>query len=496
MKKMFIKILMLILFFAVVPSVVYTGCSDGENSGVSGKQVYYCPMHPEVQSNKPGVCPICHMDLVLKDQDGDDMAEHTDNRLQLSNRKLSLANVSTTSVKKEKLLQELSVYSYIDFAEDNRKIITAKFSGRIEKLFVNKTGEVIKKGQKLFEIYSPDLIQAQNDYLIALGGLGNISGSGNKSQDNSMLNASRQKLLIMGLTESQVNELEQKKEVNMSIPYYSPFSGTVIEKKVQEGMYVNEGTVIFDIADLSELWSISEIFSDNLGTVKKGDKIKLRMQSYPGKEFDGTVDFIYPVVNSETRTIKVRSVIQNSSGLLKPNMFGEAVFSSNLGTGLSVPAEAVIFTGKRTLVWVEAEKGKFEPRDIKTGAKINGSYQVVSGLKEGERVASEGAYLIDSESQLRSGSVQDHQQHGTETPEKENQDKQTDSPEHDSHSSLIFNQVCPVLGNKVSENAPVVEYKGKKIGFCCPGCDTEFLEEPEKYMKNLSADGKKFITNS
>jgi membrane fusion protein, copper/silver efflux system len=484
MKNKIIRLVLIALLFIAAPAAVFTGCS-GDESSQSGNIVYYCPMHPEVQSNKPGVCPICHMDLVLKDHDGDDMAEHTDDLLGLNERKVTLAGISTTEVKTGIIEKEIIAYSYLDFAEQNKKIITARFSGRIEKLFVDRTGEIIKKGQPLFEIYSPDLIQAQNDYLLA--------SSNFKSPDqgnNSILEAARQKLLIMGVTEKQLDDLVNEGKVKTTLTYYSPFSGTIIDKAVQEGMYVNEGSTIYNIADMSELWSISEVLSDDLGFIKPGSSVTLRLQSYPGEEFKGRVDLIYPVVNPETRTVKVRSVFPNNNRTLKPNMYGETIFSAKMGSGIIIPSEAIIFTGKRSIVWVMPEKGRFQAREIKTGTRINGDYHVLSGLKVGEVIATEGSYLIDSEGQLKTGtSSPEHQGH---TGSLINESENTRS----AASTEIFNEVCPVLGNKVSSNTPAVDLGGKKIGFCCPGCDQEFLSNPEEYMKNLSPDGKKFIKKS
>jgi membrane fusion protein, copper/silver efflux system len=500
MKKRIIKILILFLLFSSAPVFIFTGCSDDQETAAG--RIYYCPMHPEVQSEKPGVCPICHMDLVLKDNDGDDMAEHMDDQISLNSRKLALAGVSTTMVRSEQLSKDITAYSYLDFAEQNRRIITAKFNGRIEKLYVDRTGENIKKGQQLFDIYSPDIIQAQNDYLIASSSFRNISDNGGES---SIINAARQKLLLMGVTEKQIEELEQTGKVKMTMTYYSPSNGTVIDKKVQEGMYVNEGSVIYDVADLSELWSISEILSDDLGLIKEGSRVKMRLQAYPDREFTGRVDLIYPVVNPETRTVKVRSVFPNRDNLLKPNMYGETIFSVSSGKGLTIPSEAIIFTGRRSIVWVQTEPGKFRMREIKTGYRIGNSYQVISGLKEGEIIASEGTYLIDSESQLRSGTAaEEHQQHGggtsidAETPMKGNGNQEETLLRiggDENISAGIFNEVCPVLGNKVPADPVTVEYGGKTIGFCCPGCDQEFLSDPERFMKKLSSDGKKYTNN-
>ena len=279
-------------------------------------------MHPQVHMDRPGACPICGMDLIKKVVDEKPEAVNEKdmaNMISLSPKKQVLANVSTIILKKENLQDQVTAYSYLDFVENNRKTISARFNGRIEKLFVDKTGDYIKKGQPLFEIYSPDLVQAQNEYLIALN---------NSSTTNSLLKASKKKLEIFGLTQDQIQTLEKSKEINLTLTYFSPFSGTVIEKKVQEGVYVNEGTEIYDIAELSTLWNIAEVYENNLASVKVGSPVKLHLRAYPGEEFKGRVTFIYPVVNSQTRTVKVRSEFSNYGGKLKPQMYGETVFSN------------------------------------------------------------------------------------------------------------------------------------------------------------------------
>jgi Cu(I)/Ag(I) efflux system membrane fusion protein len=409
-KMKIIKILVIIITAFISFTAINCGNDNGDNMANKGELTYYCPMHPEVTSDKPGVCPICHMDLVIQGSD-DEMDEHLDGVISLSDNKLILANVATVKVEKEIFNKTISAYSYLDFAEQNRKLVTARFNGRIEKLFVDKTGDYVKQGSPLFEIYSPDLVQAQNDYLLALENKKNIkliSYSENKD-DNPLLKSARKKLQLFGITDSQIDDLEKTGEVKLTSTYYSPMSGTVIEKKVQEGMYVNEGSIVYDIADLSMLWNISEVYENDLAQIKEGDKVQLTFQSYPGETFEGRVSLIYPVVNSQTRTVKIRSLIQNNNYRLKPNMYGETKFETNLGEILVVPEDAVLFTGKRKLIYVKIDEGKFALREIETGSKSGNKYQVVSGLSEGEVIASTGAYLIDSESQLRTGMSTTHQ---------------------------------------------------------------------------------------
>jgi len=423
MKDMKIKImisLLATLLFAFA-------CTNSDNSNKNEKEYWTCTMHPQVHKDGPGACPICGMDLIKKvSNDTEEVSEKSDmeGMLTLTTDKQVLANVSTVKIKKESLDKELSAYSYMDFVEQYRKTIPAKFNGRIEKLFVDKTGDYIKKGQPLFEIYSPDLVQAQNEFLIAL--------SSNKNENNSLTEASKKKLELFGLTSSQIDDLKNSEKINLTVTYYSPVSGTVIEKKVQEGMYVNEGTAIYEVAELSILWNIAEVNETDLSIVKLGGKVKLKLKAYPGEEFTGKVTFIYPVMNPQTRTVKIRSEFTSQSNKLKPQMYGETTFSTDSGIGLLVPGDAIIFSGNRNVVWVKTADGMFEARRVEVGQKYGDKYQIISGLNEGDEVAASGGFLIDSESQLKTGMPTGHQQDNTANNKNQNQNE-SGSTEHNNH---------------------------------------------------------------
>lgn len=381
-------------------------CSNSDNTNKNEKEYWTCTMHPQVHKDGPGVCPICGMELIKKVTNV--KSENTDKKdmtgmITLTSNEQVLADVSTIKIKMEKLTKELSAYSYLDFEEQNRKTIPAKFNGRIEKLFVDKTGDYVKKGEALFEIYSPDLVQAQNDFLIAL--------NSSKSQNNSLIEASQKKLELLGFTSNQINDLKNSDKINLTLTYYSPVSGTVIDKKVQEGMYVNEGTEIYELAELSNLWNIAEVNETDLSFIKTGSKVILKVKAYPGEIFTGRVSFIYPVINPQTRTVKVRSEFSSMNNKLKPQMYGETLFSTDAGLGLLVPADAIIFTGNRNVVWIKTSDGMFEARDVNVGLRYGEKYQILSGLKEGDEVAASGGFLIDSESQLETGKPTSHQ-HG------------------------------------------------------------------------------------
>jgi Cu(I)/Ag(I) efflux system membrane fusion protein len=405
------KSIIIFLSLIVTSSLWIASCGksgDEHAEHAMQKEMYTCPMHPEVVSDRPGVCSICHMDLVKKTASAEPKMQDMPGMIRLSSFEQTLANVATVRVEKEPFVRSINAYSYMDYAEPNRKLVTARFNGRIEKLLVDKTGDYVRKGQPLFEVYSPDLVQAQSEFLVAVSqsSLASLEGGG-----NTLVAPARKKLELMGITGDQIDELEKTGQIQYTLLYHSPIGGTVIEKKLQEGQYVNEGDVLFEITDLSVLWNMAEIYDKDQSMVRPGDPVTLRLPAFPDREFEGRVTFVYPVVNPQTRTVKIRSEFSNFHQLLKPQMYGELVFQKALGKVLSIPATAVLFTGKRQVAWVKTAEGQFESRNITLGEKTNGKYHVLSGLNEGDEVAVSGGFLIDSESQLKSGASSGHQ-HG------------------------------------------------------------------------------------
>jgi len=375
-----------------------------------GPVLYTCAMHPFIIKDTPGSCPICGMQLIKKVEASQTAGSAKEQQMlghvSLSPTQRVMANVATVQVARQPLSKEIAATGIVQYDQSRQAKVTAWVAGRIDRLYVNSVGAYVSKGKPVAELYSPDLVSAQQEFLLALKSREQLKNSPIQSISHAgegLVSSARQRLKLMGVKEWQIASLEKGGEPNMRIPIYTPLSGMVIEKIVQEGQYVNLGDPLFAIADLSQVWVEVEVYENEFPFVKLGQSVSITSQSYPGKPFNGRVSFVYPFLDPKTRTVKVRVELSNPGLKLKPDMFVTALIKSPLGPTLTVPASAVVDTGRRQVVWVEMEPGMFEPRDVQVGARVGDNVQIVSGLSGGEKVAATGGYLIDSESQLKGG---------------------------------------------------------------------------------------------
>jgi len=358
------------------------------------KTIWTCAMHPQIREDKPGNCPICGMELIPLVQNS---VAIDPNAISLSADAAALANVETSVVTKGVATKQLSLYGSVAPDEQLLQTLPSHVSGRIEKLYVNITGVVIKKGQAIAEVYSPELVTAQQELLEA---------AKMASSYPAALQAAKEKLLRWKLTAGQIDNILKTGSVKTNITIYASAGGVVVSRRVSEGDYVNVGSPLFDIADLSRVWALFDAYEPDIPWIQKGDVVTFSLQSLPGRQLSGKVDFIDPVVDPTTRVAHVRVNMDNRSGLLKPGMFLNGEISGRLpgnAKEVIVPASAVLWTGQRSLVYVKlpgTEEPSFVMRQVVLGADLGGAYVIEKGLSVGEEVVTNGLFSVDAAAQL------------------------------------------------------------------------------------------------
>lgn len=415
---------------------------------------YYCPMHPSVIRGEPGNCPICGMPLVKRAKgEKMELPEGVLGRVQLTPYRMQLAGVATSEVLPRPIGGSIRTVGTIDVDERRTAHISARIGGRIEALHVDFTGEQVKKGAPLVDIYSPELVSTQKEYLLALEALEKAKASGAASaiataQD--LFDAAHRRLRLWGINDAQLAEIEGSGAPNPRQTILAPMAGIVTQKNVLAGQTVMEGDDLYTIADLSEVWMNAAVYEADIPKVRVGQSVIVRAAAAPGRAFQGTVGFIAPTMDASTRTARVRVDITNPDFVLKPGMYVDAEIATPAqaggagtsskparayytctmdpqivsdepgdcpicgmhlvrvtpkadGVALSVPESAVIDTGTRKVVYLEREPGTFDAIQVELGAPDGGFYPVLAGLSEGDRVVTQGAFLVDAENRLNPG---------------------------------------------------------------------------------------------
>lgn len=322
---------------------------------------------------------------------------------QLSPRRQQLIGVTTVPAEERDLVRSIRTVGRIEYDERRLAYVNLKFSGWIEKLFVDYTGRPVRRGEPLFTIYSPDLVSTQEEYLLALETRREVGVNPYpvvRAEAESLASAARQRLLLWDLTEQQVRELEETGRARRTVPILSPLSGHVIEKTALQGTYIQPGMDLYKIADLSVVWVYADIYESELPFVAVGQPATVTLSYLPGEEFRGRVTYVYPYLEEATRTVKVRFEVPNPDLLLKPGMFAEVRLEIPVGRRLVIPGWAVLDSGTRQMVFVDQGGGFFEARPVKVGLRTDSLYEVRAGLKPGELVVSRPAFLLDAESRL------------------------------------------------------------------------------------------------
>ena len=386
--------------------------SASKPAGGERKILYwYDPMHPAYKSDKPGTAPDCGMDLVPKyadDGGGQDMAAGTIN---IGAGKQQLMGVRTATVEQKPVVRDIRATAQIVPDETKIAHIHVKVPGFVEKVYVDFVGQMVKKGQPVFTLYSPDMVATQEEYLIAKRGERTLSGAPYQEVSQgaqSLLRSARQRLKLWDISDAQIKKLDETGEVSKTMTIYSPITGFVTDRKVFPNVSVTPDMDLYVVSDLSHVWATADIYQYELPFVKIGQTAQLQLSYYPGKIYSGRISYIYPSMDPTTHTAKVRIEISNPHFELKPQMFADAQIKVNYGNKILVPQDAVLNSGNSQTVFVVLEGGNFEPRKVTLGPAAEGNVVILSGLKAGETIVTSGNFLIDSESRMKSATAEMH----------------------------------------------------------------------------------------
>ena len=365
---------------------------------------WYDPMHPAYTSDKPGIAPDCGMALVPKYADDQALARMPSGTITISPEKQVLAGVRTAIVERKPLVRDIRTTAQIVADETRIAHVHVKVAGYVDKVYVDFVGQLVKKGQPLFTLYSPDLVSTQEEYLIAKRGnatLGSAPFQEIADGSQSLLQSARERLKLWDISDDQIKELDATGKVSKDLTFYSPITGFVTDRKVFPQTSVTPDTELYTVSDLSTVWADVDIYEYEVPFVHLGQRVTLTLSYSPGKTYTGNISYVYPTVDPQTRTVKVRVQLPNPGFFLKPQMFADAQVRVDYGTKILVPEEAVLDSGTEQHVFVVHQGGVFEPRKVTVGPVVDNNAVILSGLKPGETIVVSGNFLIDSESGLK-----------------------------------------------------------------------------------------------
>lgn len=393
-RKQFIKNIAIAL---VAPSMVLSACKQKGKTATTGEKAktYTCPMHPQIVQNSPGTCPICGMDLVPFDKN------NTDDSLQLDENQQALAGITVITVGMGGLSNDTQLNGRLAINPEATEYVSSRVPGRIEVLYTKETGTQIRKGQPVYKIYSEELATLQQEYLLAVK---QASEFPNDAHFQHILQGARQKLLLYNMSESQINNIAASQKINPYVTYYAPSSGVVAELTVTEGQYVGEGTSIMRIEGYGNLWVEADVYPSEAGNVRIGQQVKVVIPGWEDQPQNMTIQFITPALQTSTQLMQIRGSIPNPNNQWQPGLQANVFLPSKTNTqALTIPVDAVIREQKGAHVWIEKEKGKYEPKMVTTGMETSGKVEITSGLSAGDKVVATGAYLLYSEFILKKG---------------------------------------------------------------------------------------------
>jgi membrane fusion protein, copper/silver efflux system len=392
---------------AALPAPVSTPVAPAP---AAGKKILYWvdPMHPAYRSDRPGTAPDCGMELVpvYADEKSPGPASPVEGYASLTvpAERQQAIGVAVGAVERRDLVKTIRAAGRVAFDERRLHQVHAKFEGYVETLPVDYTGRPVRKGEPLLSIYSPDLLATQQEYLLAYRAKRETARSGNAdvvAGGVDLYESARQRLLLWDIPPSEIARLERTGQPRKALTLVSPVTGIVTSKKVVQGARVMPADSLFEIADLSRVWVLADVYESEAAFVRVGQAGRMTLSYLPGREWSGVVTFIAPTVQPETRTVSVRLEFANPDGALKPEMFADVLLERRLPNAVAVPEAAVLSTGTRSIVFVAREDGGFDPREVEVGTKTDGYWEIRRGLAAGEKVVTQANFLVDSESRLK-----------------------------------------------------------------------------------------------
>lgn len=356
---------------------------------------YTCPMHPSVHSTTPGQCPICGMNLVAVTRSSESAA------VDIGVERAQRIGVKTTVVERVAFAPEVRTLGRVTYDETRLTDITVKFAGFIGTLHADSPGKHVERGEPLFEIYSPELYAAEQEYLAAIASSRVARDTAAPHRADYLIDAARQRLRLWDLTDDQITAIARSGKPLREVPILSPVTGHVVEKDVVAGASVEAGQRLLRIADLSTVWIEADVYESDVGLIHVGDHARVVLPHLQDREIDAVVSFVYPWLESATRTARVRLRVDNESFALKPDMYADVIFATDLGEQLAVPENAVLYAGDKRYVFVELGAGRFEPRAVKLGRRSGDQVAILDGLMAGESIVTSGNFLVAAESRLK-----------------------------------------------------------------------------------------------
>ena len=386
------------IIMLTIAFLFFASCKNKKETPKDPDTYYTCSMDPQVIEYKPGKCPICHMQLTPVKKSG---VENKDEIL-LSEQQIQLGNIKTDTIRNGTIGDQLVLTATLNFDQMKAYSVSSRVMGRVEKLYFKNSGDYVKKGSPLYDLYSEELNNAKQEYLLVLDKKKAFAAETIIDFDQ-LLQSAENKLLLWGMTQGQIQEMEKNKKATPTTTFYSTAAGYITTLDIREGDYVMEGGTIVKLADLSSLWAEAQVYTSQLAAIDRNSIATVQLPDFDGKEIKGRIEFVNPEISPDTRINLIRISIPNPGNELKPGMPAYVLLKSPQRKSLTLPIDAVIRDGKGAIVWIKTANNTFTSLMVQTGLENNDRIEIKSGLSVGDVVVISGAYLLQSEYIFKKG---------------------------------------------------------------------------------------------